>query len=141
VKRAVRKTIGRERAGLMLYLGNLPLRVGAFHPLGSNGIVINKRLVNLTSRSAESITEINSFIFTLLLHEYLHSLGYVDERYVRRLVYEISTKVFGRNHPATVMAVHPPMPRVPPSEMHPWDRDLELELVKDFDRSNQPYIS
>lgn len=141
VKRAVKNRTGRQRSGLMLYLGNLPLRVGAFHGLGSNGIVINRRLIDLVSKSAESITEMNSFTFTLLLHEYLHSLGYVEERYVRSLVYEISREVFGRDHPATIMALHPPLPKIPPSEMQPRNRDLDLELIKDFDRSNLPYIS
>ena len=32
VKRAVEKVLGVDRVGLMLYLGDLPLRVGAFHP-------------------------------------------------------------------------------------------------------------
>jgi hypothetical protein len=141
VKRAVKETIGRERVGLMLYLGNLPLRVGAFHGLGSNGIVINRRLVDLMSKSARSITEMNSFTFTLLLHEYLHSLGYVGERHVRELTHKISKEVFGRDHPATVMALQLPMPRIPPSELQLRARDLELELVKDFERSNQSYIS
>lgn len=141
VKRAVKRAIGRERVGLMLYLGNLPLHVGAFHQIGSNGIVINKRLVNLMSRSAESITETNSFIFTLLLHEYLHSLGYLDEGQVRKLVYEISRETFGSDHPATRMALRTPLPRIPPSEMQPNKGDLELELIKDFERPNQPYIS
>ena len=141
VKRAVKETTGRERVGLMLYLGNLPLRVGAFHGLGSNGIVINRRLIELMSKSTRSTTEMNSFTFTLLLHEYLHSLGYVKERQVRRLTLEISEEVFGRDHPATVMALQLPMPRIPPSEMQLRTRDLELELVKDFERSNQSYIS
>lgn len=141
VKGAVRNAIGRQRSGLMLYLGDLPLRVGAFHGLGSNGIVINRRLVDLVSKSAESITETNSFIFTLLLHEYLHSLGYVNERDVRRLVYKITREILGRDHPATIMALRPPLPRIPPSEMQPGNRDLGLELVKDFDRSSQPYIN
>lgn len=141
VKRAVKETIGRERVGLMLYLGNLPLRVGAFHGLGSNGIVINRRLIDLMSKSARSITEMNSFTFTLLLHEYLHSLGYVDERHVRGLTHKISKEIFGRDHPATMMALQLPIPRIPPSELQLRARDLELELVKDFERSNQSYIS
>ena len=142
VKRAVKEKIGRERIGLMLYLANLPLHLGAFHQLGSNGIIVNKRLLNIIFKSAKSITEVNSFIFTLLLHEYLHSLGYVDEQQVKRLVYEISRDAFGTNHPATQMALHP-QPRIPLSEIQRSNRDieLELELVKDFERSKQSYIS
>jgi len=96
VKKVVKRKLGRERAGLMLYLGNLPLHIGAFHGVGSNGIVINKRLLNTISFN--SSIEINSYIFTLLLHEYLHSLGYMNERQVRRLVYEICKEAFGEDH-------------------------------------------
>lgn len=142
VKISVKTVLGRERAGLMLYLGNLPLRVGAFHQIGSNGIVMNKRLLNLMLNSSNSTTEVNSFIFSILVHEYLHSLGYVDESQVRRLVYEISRQIFGTDHPATQMAFKGPFPKIPPSELQPRnDRDLELELVKDFERSNQSYIT
>ena len=49
VKKAVKQSLNRERAGLMLYLGNLPLQVGAFHGVGSNGIVLNKRVLRLIS--------------------------------------------------------------------------------------------
>ncbi len=142
VKRAVKIILGHERAGLMLYLGNLPIQVGAFHQIGSNGIVMNKRLLNLMLKSSNSITEVNSFIFSILLHEYLHSLGYVDETQVRRLVYEISRGAFGTDHPVTRMAVNGPFPKIPPSELQPRNNaDLELELIKDFERSNQSYIS
>jgi len=139
VKKAVKQKIGRERAGLMLYLGNLPLHVGAFHGVGSNGIVLNKRLLKLVS--VNSLTELNSYIFMLLLHEYLHSLGYMDERQVRRLVYEISREAFGDDHPATRFASNPPASKIPPSEMQPRKEDIELEIVRDFERTNLSYIS
>jgi len=138
VKKAVKRKLGRERAGLMLYLGNLPIHIGAFHGVGSNGIVINRRLLNAISFS--SSIEINSYIFTLLLHEYLHSLGYMDERQVRRLVYEICKETFGEDHPATKFAFSLPRSKIiikfPPDE-----GDAELEIVKDFERSRVSYIS
>ena len=142
VKKAVRETLGRERAGLMLYLGNLPLNVGAFYPLGSNSIVLNRRTLEFISKSARSTTEVNSFLFTILLHEYLHSLGYIDERKVRRLVYEITVELFGADHLTVRMALNPPFPRIPSSKTR-FEAlvDLELELIKDFERSNQSYIA
>ncbi len=139
VKKAVKRSIGRERAGLMLYLGNLPLRIGAFHGVGSNGIVVNRRLLN--SISFETIAELNSYVFTLLLHEYLHSLGYMDERNVRGLVYEISRDAFGDDHPTARFARDPPLPRIPPSELQPRNEEPELEIIRDFDRSNLSYIN
>jgi len=139
VKKVVKRKLGRERAGLMLYLGNLPLHIGAFHGVGSNGIVINKRLLNAISFS--SSIEINSYIFTLLLHEYLHSLGYMNERQVRRLVYEICKETFGKDHPATKFAFSLPRSKIIISKFPPDEGDAELEIVKDFERSRVSYIS
>jgi len=138
VKKVVKKKLGRERAGLMLYLGNLPIHIGAFHGVGSNGIVINKRLLNAISFN--STVEINSYIFTLLLHEYLHSLGYMDERKVRRLVYEICREAFGEKHPATQFAFSIPRSKLIPSKSHIDEGNGKLEIVKDFDRSHLSYI-
>ena len=45
VKSSVKRTLGLHRVGLMLYLGNLPIRVGAFYLMGINDIVINCRLL------------------------------------------------------------------------------------------------
>jgi len=138
VKRIVKKKLGKERAGLMLYLGNLPLHIGAFHGVGSNGIVINKRLLNAISFS--SSIEINSYIFTLLLHEYLHSLGYMNERQVRRLVYTMCKETFGEDHPTTKFALSIPRSKLIPSKSHIDEEKVELEIVKDFERSHLSYI-
>jgi len=141
VKRAVKENLGQKRVGLMLFLGDLPIHVGAFHQVGSNGIVMNRKILNLVMASAKSTTELNSFIFSILLHEYLHSLGYMDERQVRKLVYQISEKSLGADHPATEMAVSGPMSMFPLREI-PNNEDLgDFELIKDFERSNQTYIS
>jgi len=140
VKRAVKQVLGTYRSGLMLYLGDLPLHVGAFHQVGSNGLVLNRRILEIFSRSARSVNELNSLVFSLLLHEYLHSLGYLDERDVRRLVHKVSLEVFGADHPAVQMALDPPFPKILPPDMQPTNLDPALELIKDFERSNQPYI-
>jgi len=141
VKRAVRKFLGLNRAGLMLYLGNLPIHVGAFYKMGSNAIVMNKKLINMMLKTFRSPTEANSYIFVLLLHEYLHTLGYVEERIVMRLVYEITEASFGPNHPATKMAIHMPMPRIQYSNETLEKESSDLEIVRDFDKVSQTYIS
>ena len=138
VKKLVKRKLGRERAGLMLYLGNLPLHIGAFHGVGSNGIVINRRLLNAISFN--STIEINSYLLTLLLHEYLHSLGYMNERQVRRLVYEICRETFGEDHPATKFALSIPKSKLIPSKPYIDEKNSELEIVKDFERSHLSYI-
>jgi len=138
VKKLVKRKIGRERAGLMLYLGNLPLHIGALHGVGSNGIVINKRLLNAISFN--SALEINSYILTLLMHEYLHSLGYMKERQVRRLVYEICKENFGENHPATRFALSLPRSKLLLLKPDIEEKSPELEIVKNFERSHLSYI-
>lgn len=139
VKKAVKKSIGKERAGLMLYLGNLPIHVGAYHGVGGNGIVLNRKLFK--SISFATITELNSYVFMLLLHEYLHSLGCLNEEMVRKLTHEISLESFGQKHPAPKYARNPPFPKLYPTDIQQNNQGIELEIVKDFDRSNLSYIN
>ncbi len=143
VKRAVKELLGYERGGLMLYMADLPLHIGAFHGVGSNAIVMNRRLLNMVVRTTKSIRQINSFVFSILMHEYLHSLGYLDEGRVRRLVYEVTRRILGEEHEATAIAISGPVRALSVSEM-PNDyveKAGSPELVSDFDRSNQTYIS
>ena len=58
----------------MLLLADLPLRLGAFHGVGTNSIVMNRTLLDRIVKSGHSRLEVNSFIYSILLHEYLHSL-------------------------------------------------------------------
>jgi len=64
VKQAVKKVLGQTRSGLLLYLGDLPLNVGAYHQVGSNGIVLNRRVLEIVSRSTKTEIEMNSCFFT-----------------------------------------------------------------------------
>jgi hypothetical protein len=139
VKRAVKEVLGLRRVGLLLYLEDLPPHIGAYHQIGSNGIVLNRLLLNIMSKSLMSKIEFNSLIFSLLLHEYIHSLGFLDEREVRRLVYEVSLNAFGEGHPAVRMALEPPLINVP---MKSFEESLgyRLEIVKDFERVEHSYI-
>lgn len=141
VKRSVKDVLGRGRAGLSLYLSDLPKNVGAYHPLGSNGIVINRRLLDIVTKVGSKVEQ-NAFIYSILLHEYLHSLGFVDERTVRRLTYEVSRKLFGESHPVARMALKGPMSLFPSILYAPDTGTLgATELIKDFDDSNQSYIA
>jgi len=104
VRRSVRDLLGVERGGLDLYLRDLPLGVGAFHKVGTNMIVLNRALIDLVVKSQVAFVGIKSFVFSVLLHEYLHSLGIYDELQVRRLTYEISREALGERHLATFLA-------------------------------------
>lgn len=120
----------------MLYLGDLPIRVGGFHPIGTNEIIINRRLLKtpLDTRSKASI-------FILLLHEYLHSLGYIDERGVRALTYQISAENFGKDHPITRAAMMGPWSELNIEDYEGAVENMNLELIKDFERIEGHYIT
>ena len=95
VKRVVEEELGAHRAGLSLVLANMPSTVGAYHPVGANIIVVNKSLINGMQAVTKNPKEINAFVFMILLHEYLHSLGYLDEVEVRRVSQRVSSDALG----------------------------------------------
>jgi len=148
VKEATKSFLGQHRAGLMLGMANLGMRrgsfVGAFHPIGSNIIVMNKAPFDVALRTTDKKV-LNGYCFHLLLHEYLHALGYVSEEEVRDLVHRVCSLALGKDNPATVMAergIAFYFPKVTYfSQSIPIPRDLQIELVKDFDKSSAGYIN
>ena len=148
VKEATKSFLGQHRAGLMLGMANLGMRrgsfVGAFHPIGSNIIVMNKAPFDVALSTADKKV-LNAYCFHLLLHEYLHALGYVSEEEVRDLVHRVCSLALGKDNPATVMAergIAFYFPKVTYfSQNVPIPRDLQIELVKDFDKSSAGYIN
>ena len=148
VKQSVKSVLNKHRAGLMLGLANLGMRrgsfVGAFHPLGSNIIVMNRAPFDVALRTTDK-SVFNAYCFHLLLHEYLHALGYVDEEQVRDLVHEVCNLALGKDNPATVMAergIAFYFPKVTYfSQNIPIPRDIQIELIKDFDKSSTGYIN
>jgi len=141
VKEAVEKSLNVHRAGLALALADLPSYIGAYHQLGSNFIVVNKAVLNLVKGFAKSREEFNAFVFTILAHEYLHSLGYTGERDVRNLVRKISIENFGEEHTTTRMALGSLMDIYPQLRLLGEGRVGEdFEIIKDFEKSSVTYI-
>lgn len=142
VKKSAEHSLGRRRAGLMLYLAKLPNHIGAFHTMGTNGIVMNRTTLDMITHGARSLREINSYVYSILLHEYLHSLGYAEEREVRKLVYDVSLDTFGPGHPATQIASKGPsaiLPNIAPEDSP--NASPDFEVIPDLERSSQRYIS
>lgn len=147
VKYAVRKSTGKERAGLMLGLANLgggPQGfVGAFYPIATNIIVMNSLPLRRVRETDPALYK--PYVFHILLHEYLHTLGIIDEAATRQKAYEISVMTFGKEHPVTQLAAD--LSKFVPKLVYPvfgWQptEDFQLELVKGFDRSaTDSYIS
>jgi hypothetical protein len=141
VKRSSESSLGLHRAGLTLVLGDISNNVGAYHELGSNAIVMNRNIVKIVWRSTRSKTRRNAFTFMILLHEYLHTLGFTDETQVRDLSKKISDEFLGKGHLAGEMAAKPLdqfFPMIPQFAMF---RDKgQFETVHRFDSSSTSYI-
>ncbi len=143
VKRNVKEVFGTERVGFMLVLSELPAGVAAMHYMGSNSIILNKSLVKSLDVIEKAREKRNYVIYDLLLHEYIHSLGYVDERTVRSLCWKICEKTFGKDHLTTKMAypgpgkIYPELALVKPSASF----YNSAEIVNGFDTENISYIA
>jgi len=141
VREAVRAVLGTERPGLGLALSDLPPQLGAYWQVTGNLIVLNEGLVEAMRRNARSPLELNGFVFVVLAHEYLHSLGYLDEDAARRVTARVARGVFGPEHLVTRMAegnlwqMYPFLSAVPPGD------GQRITIVRNFDlASSQSYI-
>jgi len=80
------------------------------------------------------------YIFHVLLHEYIHTLGFLDEYITQQKTYEISRKHFGEEHVITQLStnikkflpdlVYPLHGWIPPEDFP------KIELIHGFDRSS-----
>jgi len=141
VKRVVEEELGEHRAGLSLVLADMPTTVGAYHPVGANIIVANKSLINGLQAVTKNPREINAFVFMILLHEYLHSLGYLDENEVRRISQRVTSSALGVDHPAVRLATANWLelyPQLQSLSQRSFSRDFEV--VQKFDSSSTSYI-
>lgn len=142
VKDTVKESLGKHRIGMMLFLDDLPLRLGAYHPLGTNNIVLNRALVHIVEATTKSRRLINAFVYVLLLHEYLHALGYVRESKVRPLVYQISRESFGEDHVVSQLAKAGPWSVLKDIPLDAVDIPKQvIEIVKDFEKTGKGYIA
>jgi hypothetical protein len=141
VKSAVYEKFKMHRAGLSLILQVMPTNLGAYHILGSNVIVMNSHVLAAIRRLSGSEAEYNAYVFMVLAHEYLHSLGIIDENTVRQMTYDLCKTMLGESHSSTKMA------KEDPSSLFPQLRNMvqtqfgrEFQIVKNFDRASQSYI-
>ncbi len=145
VKAIVLKSMKKSRGGLMLGmadLGNHPKGfLGGFFTVGSNVIVLNKIPLQRITETRPELYK--PYAFHVLLHEYIHSLGFLDERMVNSKVYEITKEALGEEHLATQIAAS--TESFIPHLVYPdtaWKADDDrMELEKDFDRSSVSYIA
>ncbi len=142
VKVATESSLGMHRAGLTLVLGDIPNDVGAYHEMGSNAIVMNRNILRVVERVSKTRARRNSYVFMILTHEYLHSLGYTSDRQVRQLAKQIAGEFLGPKHMAAEMAVRPLDQFFPDMRVLGAFRDKGgFETVGRFDSKSTPYIA
>ena len=146
VKDVVSKHIGVEQAGLLVGVTDLGGHhqgfIGAFYSLNANMIIINKRPLKRILQTNPSLY--NYYLFHVMLHEYIHSIGSFDEAQTRLLTAEISEHYFGSNHIVTEFATN--MEKFIPDLTYPiagyqQPEDINIEFVKGIDKKNINYIN
>lgn len=138
VKETVQSALSKRRDSMMLFLDDLPLQLGAYYPVGTNNIVLNRSLVEIVEASVSSKPMVNALIYNLLLHEYLHALGEYSEVEVRRMVIEVARKCFGEQHIATFVARKSPWVLLKDVPLGPFNAPKRvMEIVRDFEKTSR----
>lgn len=139
VKRIAERYTGLHRAGLTLLLGNLPTNITAYYPVNSNYVVLNRFLTERIRKVVKNELEFNSFILVVLLHEYLHSLGFLDQSNVRSRVRDICASEFGTESIVYEQAISNWLEKYPVLNV-PVKEEKVFEIIRDFDYESQTYI-
>jgi hypothetical protein len=138
VRETTETALGKRRNGMMLFLDDLPLQLGAYYPVGTNNIVLNRSLVEIAEASLSGKPTVNALVYNLLLHEYLHALGEMSETGVKKQVVEVATKCFGDSHIATVVARKSPWILLKDIQLGPlYTRKRVMEIVRDFEKTGK----
>lgn len=155
VKRLVERHLRKSRGGIMLGLASLGVSPGGFlggyFVIGSNAIVLNRDVLSYVKTTEPRYH--NAYAFHVLLHEYLHTLGYFREDEVRPLAHDISLEALGPQHPATLIAAAMDTRETGRTDAPEFFRKLvypsfgwrpagrpDIEIVKGFDHDASPYI-
>jgi hypothetical protein len=145
VKKAVRKIKGMSRAGLMLGLQELGSTVngfiGAYYQIASNIIVVNSSPIRRINETKPDL--LKPYGFHVLMHEYIHSLGYLDESMTEQLTYYITKEYLGEDNIATKLSAD--IKQFFPNLVYPvqgWTPQKgfpKIKVVKGFDWSNYDF--
>jgi hypothetical protein len=144
VKDVVERELGSHRAGIMLCITDLGIGpagfVGAMFTLGTNAIIVNRQALDMVK--AERPDLYKPYVFHILLHEYLHSVGVIDEAETRTKAYVISENAMGHAHPTTKIASDfESILRSLSISLHMRPpQDESMQILEQFDRSSVSYI-
>jgi hypothetical protein len=149
VKKDVKKVYGRHRAGLSLGLIEMGMFRGGFiggmHFYPGTEIVMNKTPLKIIMKE-QPYEIIWAYTYHILLHEYIHSLGVLDEQKCRIITLNISEEIFKEaDHPAVLLArkgigtYFPNLPLIyaPPDLRY----NVPIEYILNFDQESYDYYS
>ncbi len=122
----------------MLFLDDLPVQMGAYHPVGTNNIVLNRVLVQIVEAALASKRVVNALIYNLLVHEYLHALGEYSEVQVRRVVVRVARSCFGDDYIVTEVAKKSPWVLLKGIPLEAINAPKQvMEIVKNFEKADK----
>ena len=100
--------MNKKRSHILLGLIELGFNRGGFigglHLGGTNEIFLNKSALKVMEQESKP-EYFKAYVFILLLHEYIHSVGVMNELRTRKFTRIIAQEIFGNDHPVTKLAV------------------------------------
>ncbi len=150
VKKDVKRTVGRHRAGISLGLIEMGMFqgkfVGGMHFPPGTDIVMNKAPLKVILEE-QPYEIVWAYTYHILLHEYVHSLGVWDEYQCRDITRRITEEVFKEaDHPAIILAkkgIGAYFPNLNliyrPPEKRP--DGISIEYISGFDKNSFEYYS
>ncbi|MFW9971899.1 MAG: hypothetical protein ACFFDF_17050 [Candidatus Odinarchaeota archaeon] len=150
VKKDVMNVYGRHRAGLSLGLVEMGMYGGGFiggmHFSPGTDIVMNKTPLKIILKEQPSEI-VWAYTYHILLHEYIHALGILNEERCRIITLRISEKVFKEaDHPAVILAKNgigayfPNLPLIYAPRNLNFD-EIPIEYIYNFDHESYDYYS
>jgi len=109
IRRVVNDSLGKSRSGILLGLEDFGYDsegfITGYHRIGTNEIYLNRNLLQIMKDDNIPEAHFKAYLFHLLLHKYIHSIGIIDEEKTRHLTRKITIELFGKKHPVTKIAI------------------------------------
>ena len=151
VKRDVFKTLNRSRAGLSLGFVEMGISnagfIGGMFFSGGTMILMNSTALRvLISEGSLNDETIINYVYHILLHEYIHSLGFLNERECRQITHHVTKEIFkDPHHPARLLAENgigyyfPKLIYAPGN--YRLGPNMRIERIRNFDKGSQTYFA
>jgi hypothetical protein len=150
VRKDVKKVYGRRRVGLSLGLAEMGMRRGGFiggmHFAPGTDIIMNTSPLRIILET-QPYEIVWSYTYHILLHEYIHSLGIIDEQQCRILTLKLTKKIFSENdHPAVILAesgIGSFIPNLRMTYIPPTKKPdgIEIQYLLEFEKESFDYYS